>query len=78
MVSDTDPRARAWLTAQYRRRNDGDRLEMAIRMSEELRDVARAGARARSPEATSEQIDLIVAETYLGPALLAKVLARRR
>jgi hypothetical protein len=78
MVSDTHARARAFLTARFRQRGDGERLAMAMAMSEEMRDVARSGARVRLPGATADDVELAVAELYLGRELLEKVLARRR
>lgn len=50
---------------------------MAITMSEEARELARAGARLRNPAASAEVIERMVAELYLGADLLRRVEERR-
>lgn len=77
MLTDTDPRARAILTARFREAGGAWRLATALRMSEELRAVGASGVRARRPELTEPEVRLAGARLYLRPELADRVLGRR-
>ncbi len=56
----------------FRRMAPGKRLELALRMSNSLRDLVAAGARNRHPEYTDDQVRLAVIRLTLGEELFQR------
>jgi hypothetical protein len=56
-----------------RRLSPERRLELAIGMSDFLREVTEAGVRARHPDYSDQQVQVAVARLMLGDALFQKV-----
>jgi hypothetical protein len=49
-LSDTDPEVRRLQLLAYRAMTPGERIELAVQMSEDMRAISLAGIRARRPE----------------------------
>jgi len=58
MLSDTSREAAAIQRDIFRRMTTGQRLCLALEMSESMRNVALAGLRSRRPELPAEQLSL--------------------
>ena len=56
MSSDTSPKAAAIQQEVFRRMTSAERLRLALEMSESMRNVARAGLRARHPELNANEL----------------------
>ena len=67
--ADTSAEAHAAQIGAYRRMSGEQRLLVGLRMSDEAREIARAGVRARHPAYSDEQVDDAVRVLYLGRAL---------
>ncbi len=52
-----------------RRRTEGERLAMAIALSEEVRELSRCGIRARHPDYGSQQVEWALRRLTLGDPL---------
>ncbi len=59
--------------AIWQRMGASGRVALAIRMSEELREVARAGIHQRHPDYSAREVDLALRHLMWGEALFAKV-----
>lgn len=66
---DTSTEAHALQLAVYRRMTPKQRLSLGLRMTDEGREIARAGVRARHPEYSAEEVEDAVRLMYLGPDL---------
>jgi hypothetical protein len=55
MPSDTNSKAAAVQQQIFRRMTSATRLQLALEMSDSMRNVALAGLRARQPELTADQ-----------------------
>ncbi len=58
--------------AVYRRMTSGERVELAMRMSEEARAICSAGIRARHPEYDSRQARFALLRLLLGDDLFRR------
>ena len=67
--ADTSPEAHAAQIEFYRRIGDEKRLELGLRMSSEIRQVAADGIRMRHPGYTEEEVRLALFRLTLGDAL---------
>jgi DUF1365 family protein len=56
MPSDTSPEAAAIQADIFRRMTPGERVKVALDMSDSMRNIALAGLRGRHPEMTEEQL----------------------
>jgi hypothetical protein len=56
MPSDTNSKAAAIQQQIFRRMTSATRLQLALEMSDSMRNVALAGLRARQPELTADQL----------------------
>jgi hypothetical protein len=56
MPSDTNSKAAAVQQQIFRRMTSATRLQLALEMSDSMRNVALAGLRARQPELTADQL----------------------
>ena len=77
-VSDTTPAARRFQTEGFMALSAGERLRMALEMSEEFRDLARAGVASRRPDLDAAGVESEVARIYVGRQLYDRVAAARR
>jgi hypothetical protein len=67
-------REAAWVQLEaIRRMPPGRRLELACRLSDDLRRVVAAGVRGRHPGMTEDQVKLAVARLTLGEELFRRV-----
>lgn len=71
--ADTDPEAHEVQLEIYRRMGPARRLELGIRMSEEVRALAADGIRARHPEYSETEVRFALARMMLGDALFGRV-----
>jgi hypothetical protein len=69
---DTSTEAHAVQMAWLRRLSPAARVELAVRMSEETRDLARAGIAARHPEYSDEDVTLALLRLLLGDDLFRR------
>lgn len=69
--ADTGPEAHAAQIAFYRRIGGARRLELGIRMSDEIREVTMDGIRARHPEYTEDDVRLALYRLMLGDGLFS-------
>jgi hypothetical protein len=72
---DTDPEAHALQIELMRGLGGPGRVELLISMSEQAREVSRAGIRARHPEYSEEQVHLALARLILGDELYREAFA---
>src|SRR5205814_1163348 len=70
--ADTTPEAWRVQLEIYRRMSPSKRLELALRMSDSVREIAVAGMRARHPEYNERQVQLAVNRLLLGDELFRK------
>ena len=71
--ADTTPEAARVQWDIFRRMSPSKRLELALRMSDSLRNVVASGVRDRHPEWSEEQIRLAVIRLTLGNELFRHV-----
>ncbi|MCA9544952.1 MAG: hypothetical protein KC613_11200 [Myxococcales bacterium] len=57
----------------WRRMGPERRVELAVRMSEDAREISRAGIRARHPDYSEAQVELALRRVLLGDALFRAV-----
>jgi hypothetical protein len=69
---DTTPEAARVQVEICRRMPASKRLELALQMSDSLRNLVAAGVRHRHPEFSEDQVALAVTRLYLGKELFAK------
>lgn len=72
-TTDTSCEAREVQDAIWRRLGPSGRVALAIRMSEELREVTRAGIRQRHPGYGEREVELALRRLMWGDALFASV-----
>ncbi len=75
IAKDTDPEMDAVQIELLRKLGGPGRVELALAMSEQAREVTRAGIRARHPEYSEEQVHLAFARLILGDALYKEAFA---
>lgn len=66
---DTSPEVRALQLRLLRQRNDDERVGMAIRLSEDVREISRCGIRARHPDYDEQQVEWALRRLIHGDAL---------
>jgi hypothetical protein len=71
--ADTTPEAHAVQIAIYRRLGPEGRMELADRLSMDVRALSRAGIRARHPEYSPDQVEQALRRLLLGDELFRKV-----
>jgi hypothetical protein len=71
--ADTTPEAARVQLEIIRRLSPERRMEMALEMSNFLRDVVAAGVRSRHPDYNEKQVGLAVGRLMLGDELFRKV-----
>lgn len=71
--SDTSREARELQDAIWQRLGPFGRVALAIRMSEDLREVTRAGIRQRHPGYSEREVELALRRLMWGDALFASV-----
>ena len=75
MASDTTAEAQAAQYEAYRRLGASRRVELAARMSEDARSIAKAGLAARHPELSETERHQMLLRTLLGESLYLKIAA---
>lgn len=70
---DTAPEAALVQAAAFQRMSPERRLEIALQMSEDLRQLSAIGVRGRHPEYTDDQVRLAVIRLWLGDDLFHEV-----
>jgi hypothetical protein len=78
IARDTSTKARRVQVEALRRLDGPTRLEMALRMSDDSRDVTLAGIRHRHPDWTDDDIHRELLRLLLGRELATAVAERRR
>ncbi|MFM7298417.1 MAG: hypothetical protein ACKO4Q_14520 [Planctomycetota bacterium] len=76
--SDTSPEVQARMDAWYRSLTPTERGELLRDACRAGRELQLAGLRARFPSETEEQLELRLAERWLGSELFARVMEQRR
>lgn len=71
--SDTSPEAHEIQKRVWRRLGPAGRIALAVRMSEDLRDVTRAGIRQRHPAYTSDEVELALRMLLWGEAMFVRI-----
>lgn len=71
MPLDTHPEAYAAQLRWLQRRTMNERLEMAIQLSEDVRELSRCGIRARHPDYDAQQVEWALRRLTLGDALFS-------
>jgi hypothetical protein len=77
LARDTSRAARDAQLAAIRRLDGPARVEMAMRMSDEAREISRAGIRHRHPDWSDERIRAALLEVVLGAPMANEVLRTR-
>lgn len=77
LARDTSPAAREVQLGSLRRLDGPARVQMAWRMSDEARNISRAGIRHRHPDWTDARVHAALLELLLGPQLATEVLNSR-
>lgn len=77
LARDTTRAARDAQLAAIRRLDGPARVEMAMRMSDEAREISRAGIRHRHPDWSDERMRAALLEVLLGAHLANEVLRTR-
>ena len=72
MPHDTSTAARKAQYEVYRRMKPAQRVEVAVRMSEDARRITETGLRARHPELSKADLDKRLLRAVLGNALYVK------
>jgi hypothetical protein len=62
----------------YARLSPAEKVSLAERLSEDVREVARAGIRARHPEYGPAEVELALLQLLYGDELVGKAFASRR
>jgi hypothetical protein len=73
MASDTSNEAREAQYAAYRRMAPAERVQLAARMSEDARSIAKAGLSARHPELSEAELHEAHLRTLLGNAVYVRM-----
>lgn len=76
--SDTDPDIQARMDAWHRSLTPTERGELLREAWNTARALQLAGLRARFPEESDEQLELRLAERWLGKELFERVMAQKR
>lgn len=74
---DTTPQTQARMDAWYRSPTPTERGGIVLALWEQGRALQLAGLRARFPDESEEQLELRLAELWLGAELFARVMAYR-
>jgi len=74
---DTSPEAERVLIEIARRMPPERKLQLAGQLGDAMRDLMKAGLRARHPEASREDLDRRFVELWLGPELAGPFLRAR-
>jgi len=74
---DTSPDAWARHLEALRALSPQERLELAVAMSDDVREIARDGVRHRHPAWSTVEVEAALEEAMLGPTLAGIVRARR-
>ncbi|MGE0547889.1 MAG: hypothetical protein AB7O24_02650 [Kofleriaceae bacterium] len=69
---DTSTAAHEAQLACYRRMSGSQKVAIAVRMSEDVREIARAGIKARHPEYPGEHVQLALLRLIYGDELFRK------
>ena len=69
---DTSDAAHAAQIARYRRMTGDERVRLAVEMSEDAREIARCGIRARHPEYTPVDVEHALRRQLLGDDLFKR------
>ena len=75
---DTTPEAHAVQMSLYRRLTGGERIALALRLSDDVREVARAGIRARHPAYVRSEVEDALRRMILGDVLFRTAWPGRR
>lgn len=70
--ADTSTAAHAAQIARYRRMSGSQRVELAVQMSEDAREIARAGIQARHPTYTAADVECALRRLILGDDLFRR------
>jgi hypothetical protein len=73
MATDTSREAHHVQTAIWRRLGPSGRVALAVAMSEDLREVTRAGVRQRHPDYSDHDVELALRHLIWGAELFSKV-----
>lgn len=76
LPSDTSPAAREAQIRWLRQRTPEERVEIAVKMSEDARAIARAGIAARHPEYTDQELTHALHRLLLGDDLFRRAWPR--
>jgi uncharacterized protein YeaO (DUF488 family) len=76
--TDTSPQAQARMDAWYRSLTPTERGELLREAWHAGRELQLAGLRARFPSESEEQLELRLAERWLGAELFARVMAHKK
>ena len=69
---DTSPDARRIQQAVWRRMSPSERVDLAVAMSEEAREIAAAGIRSRHPDWSGERVRHALLESLYGSDLVTR------
>ncbi len=75
---DTSPEARRVQLEAYRRMGPERRVALAIELSNQAREIALAGIRARNPELSQSEAQRILSRRTLGEELYRAAVERRK
>jgi hypothetical protein len=70
--ADTSTTAYAVQLARYRQMSGSERVELAVQMSEDAREIARAGIRARHPTYSASDVEHALRRLILGDDLFRR------
>lgn len=73
LPSDTTPEAAALQMAVLRRLSPGQRIELALEMSQQAREISAEGWRRRHPGSTRAEAERAIARLLLGEELARRV-----
>ena len=69
---DTSPDARRIQQAVWRRMSPSERVDLAVAMSEDVREIASAGIRLRHPDWSDDRVRRALLERLYGTELVAR------
>lgn len=70
--ADTSDAAHEAQLRVYRRMTPEERVELAMKLSEEVREIAREGIRARHPEYSARDVELALLRLLYGDDLISR------
>jgi len=72
IARDTSEAAHGRQLAMYRATSPSERVAMAIAMSDDVRELARGGIRARHPDYSPREVELALVRLLYGDALVRR------